>query len=99
MAMAYLRRTTTLPSGNMSRYYVFGAPNGIFNMDLGKYIPYPVMRKIMKMDGVIGELERRLELNREEAEHMAGILHEEKKKGEWENPFEWEDGKSKHNQP
>jgi|GEM_PF-3739973 len=46
--MAYLRRITELPSGNISRYYVIGGPRGIINFDAGEIIPYERMREMLK---------------------------------------------------
>jgi hypothetical protein len=90
--MAYLRRITKLASGNTSRYHVIGGPDGIINLDAGELIPYPEMREILKRsDGEIrGELEKRLELNSEEAKCMTELLIYERNRGKWEKPFDFE---------
>ena len=91
--MAYLRRITELPSRAKSRYHVIGGPDGILNMDAGELIPYSRMRELLKKatkQEVVGELEKKLELNHEEADYMAGLLFYELDHGEWDKPFDFE---------
>ena len=89
--MAYLRRTTKLPSGNCSRYHVFGGPESIINMDLGSSMSYSEMWSLLKnstAEHLQSELEKRLELNSEEAKFMADSLMEEKRQGAWDSSFD-----------
>ena len=90
--MAYLRRITQLPSGNISRYHVIGGPGGLQNLDCGDIIPYSKVRELLKgpEHELMGELEEKLMLNKEEPAYVKDFLYEERDRGEWEKKFDWE---------
>ena len=91
--MAYIRLGQELPSGNKSRYFVFGGPSGLNNIHEGRLVPYQEVRDLFKTkndDKFKDELGQRLSLEGEELDFVCERLFEERNKGEWDKPFEFE---------
>ena len=96
--MSYIRWGSRLPSGKASNAYVFGDSGGLVNMggmDKGKsaFIPYTELRQLFKTrtyDEIKAILVERLDLEQEEADYVCERLFDEHKKGEWDEPFEFE---------
>ena len=91
--MAYIRMGQELPSGDTSKSFVFGGPDGLVNMYKDVLIPYPEVRDWFKtksdeeMKAILG---KRLIVNQEELGIICERLFEERDRGEWAQPFEFE---------
>lgn len=97
--MSYIRFGARLPSGKVSRSFVFGDKSGLINMGAKEgsrsaYVPYPEMRQLFKTktyDEIKAILTAKLDLEPEETDYVCESLFEEHKNGEWEKPFDFEE--------
>lgn len=80
--MAYIRWGQELPSGNKSKYFVIGGPDGLVNMDRGSLVPYNMLNSLFKEktdSEVQGVLEQMLDLHGEELDVVCDRLFQEQK--------------------
>lgn len=83
--MAYLRWEEKLPSGDLSKSFVFGDPDGLINIDKSNRILYSELKVLLKQgDNIEKELGLRLDLSGEELEVVCERLLYEKSMGEWD---------------
>lgn len=91
--MAYLRWGEKLPSGIISKSYIFGDPRGLVNIDKGVLITYQYIRDLLKCKNnanIKENLKQKLDLQGEELEVVCSRLFYEKNNGEWDKPFDFE---------
>lgn len=87
--MAYIRWGSKMPSGGKSRYFVFGDPDGLVNMNVdGGRILYSELVEILneKDSNLIKKrIGGGLKIGGEELEIVYSGLIEEKERGEWDS--------------
>lgn len=86
--MAYIRWGEKMPSGRESRYFVFGDPDGLVNVNEGGgRIPYSELVEILKEkdECIKGRIGVGLVVDGEELECVCLRLIEERDNGEWDS--------------
>jgi len=90
--MAYIRNNTILPAGETSGVHVIGTDDGLINFFHGS-VPYQTVRDWFKsktdeaFKKALGDV---LDLHGEALDYVCEGLFEEREKGEWNKPFEYE---------
>jgi len=91
-SMAYIRYDTILPSGETSGVFVIGTDDGLINFDHG-FVLYQKVRDWFESktdEEVKKALGDALDLQGERLDYVCEGLFEEREKGEWNKPFEYE---------
>ena len=96
--MSYIRWGAKLPSGKLSHSFVIGEDTHLINLSGGNkntdaIIPYVELRKLFKTktyEQITKIIQKRLFLEKEEADYVCESLFEEHKNGEWDKPFDFE---------